>query len=280
MARYRKVDPRIWNDAKFAALSNDAKLAFLFVLTHPHLTSLGAMRATVPGLAAELSWDVEVFREAFREALSKGIVEHDAKASCVWLPNYLKYNRPESPNVVKSWESALDLIPECNMKTELLQRVKDFTEGLGESFQKALPEAFRKTMPNQKQKQKQKLKAKRSPDGQKPKWTPGFDPGEFKSPERGLCRFGEAVDAGVVRPDDELRWLTLWVHCGRKGKTPAGLFMDRLKSERWDGDEIDEDRAREYLADVRRNGNSETLPEVAGLFPCEESTEVEHAERY
>ena len=31
--RYRKIDPRIWNDEKFRQFSDRAKLAFLFVLT-------------------------------------------------------------------------------------------------------------------------------------------------------------------------------------------------------------------------------------------------------
>ncbi len=44
MGRYRKVETRIWNDATFRSLSDDGKLLFLFVLTHPSQTSLGAMR--------------------------------------------------------------------------------------------------------------------------------------------------------------------------------------------------------------------------------------------
>ena len=43
MARFRKIDPRIWNDAKFAALSSEAKLLFLYLLTSPAMTILGAL---------------------------------------------------------------------------------------------------------------------------------------------------------------------------------------------------------------------------------------------
>ena len=142
MAKYRKIDPRIWNDAKFMALSDNGKLAFLFLLTHPHMTALGAMRATIPGLAAELGWLEESFREAFQEALSKGIVKHDPKASFLWLPNFIRYNPPESPNVVKAWVSALDLLPECEMRILCLRRVKELTDGMSEGFVKALPQDF------------------------------------------------------------------------------------------------------------------------------------------
>ena len=71
MAKYRKVDPRIWNDAKFRDLSDNGKLVFFFLLTHPNMTSLGAMRHTIPGLAAELGWDVEVFGKAFQEPFER-----------------------------------------------------------------------------------------------------------------------------------------------------------------------------------------------------------------
>jgi len=126
MGKYRKVDPRIWNDEKFMALSDNGKLAFFFILTHPHMTAIGGMRASTPGLAAEIGWTEKAFREAFREALSKAMVKHDEKASFLSLPNFLKYNKPESPNVIKSWVSSLDYLPECKLKNELIQQVKDF----------------------------------------------------------------------------------------------------------------------------------------------------------
>ena len=165
MGRYRKIDTRIWNDAKFCSLSNEGKLLFLFLLTHPHLTSIGAMRATITGLAAELGWSSKSLREAFGEAFRKGLVEHDEKACFVGIPNFLRYNGPESPNVVKSWSDSLDLIPECALKVQLLQRVKGFTEGLSEAFTKALPEAFRKGMPNPEQEQEQDITPYSPPRG-------------------------------------------------------------------------------------------------------------------
>lgn len=140
MARYRKIDTRIWNDERFALLSDDGKLVFLFLLTHPHLTSLGAMRATVPGLAAELRWPVERFREAFADLLTDAqrdgqpLVEHDDRACFIGLPKFLKYNSPENGNVVKSWGPLLDLLPECSHKTRLLSRVREHVQRLGGDF--------------------------------------------------------------------------------------------------------------------------------------------------
>ena len=187
MAKFRKVDPRIWNDCKFRSLTDSAKLAFLFVLTHPSLTHLGAMRATVEGLAAELGWSTEAFRDAFGEALSNGMAKHDSKACFFWLPNFLKYNKPESPNVVKAWEQSIDLLPECTLKTALIRHGKAYAEGLGKAFGEALPEAFRKPMPNQEQKQEQKQEQEQEQESPSDSLSPSNgDKEDFAAKEREL----------------------------------------------------------------------------------------------
>lgn len=167
MSKYRKVDPRIWNDEKFRALGDREKLVFFFLLTHPHMTALGAMRATLPGLAAELGWDFLAFREAFQQVMAKGMAKHDEKASLIWLPRFIKYNQPESPNVVKAWIGALDLLPECDLLTRVIACSSEFARTMNKGFAEALPEAFAKTMPIQEQEQEQEQltpEANASPD--------------------------------------------------------------------------------------------------------------------
>ena len=185
MGKYRKVDPRIWNDEKFVGMSDKGKLVFFMLLTHPNMTALGAMRATIPGLAAEIGWPEKAFREAFGEAFAKAMVKHDEKASLIVLPNFLKYNRPESPNVVKAWETSLDLLPECRLKDELIQHVKAFAEALSKGFTKALPEAFAKTipkaMPIQEQEQEQKKISRSKTNGE---YTAAFEEAWDKYPKR------------------------------------------------------------------------------------------------
>ena len=161
MAIYRKIDTRIWNDAKFNALSPNGKLAFLFILTNPNMTALGAMRATIEGLSAELRVPAEAFREvfgeAFRDALAEGcgkgyskgagsLAIFDPEACCVYVPNFVKYQAAESPNVIKAWAKTLEYIPECRLKTLAVTGVKAYVEGLGEGFRKAFREAFEEAL--------------------------------------------------------------------------------------------------------------------------------------
>lgn len=167
MAKYRKIDVRIWNDLNFNSLSDKAKLVFFFLLTHPNLTPLGAMRCSLVGMADELNWTEKAFREAFREASEKAMVKHSERHKLVWLPHFLRYNKPESPNVVVSWSKWLDELPECPLKHQVLCHSCEYCESLPKAFREALPKAFReafaKGMPNQEQEQEQEQeKIKRS----------------------------------------------------------------------------------------------------------------------
>jgi hypothetical protein len=113
------------------------------------MTSLGAMRASIRGLSSEIGWKEKDFRKAFQKPLSLGMIRCNEKLSYIDIPNFIKYNQPESPNVVKSWDGILDMIPECSLKYDLMHKIRQFVvSSMGEAFHKALPEAFDKAMPN------------------------------------------------------------------------------------------------------------------------------------
>jgi hypothetical protein len=113
------------------------------------MTALGAMRGTTAGLSEELGWPVEAFRDAFNDILAQDMVEQDVKACLIALPNFIKYNRPESPNVVKAWIGALDLLPECDMKQTVVQRAQRFIDEMDKGFQDAFRKTFLNGMANQ-----------------------------------------------------------------------------------------------------------------------------------
>lgn len=191
MAIYRKIDCRISNDKKFRELSVEGKLAWYTILSRRDLAPIGAFKASFESLAIEqrgneyLNKDLqkdlpkgfsEVFIKALNELLSKGLIKYDDEAFLIYVPNFLKYNFPENPNVVKSWNSVLDSLPECNLTTYALAKsteiiissqrdsfakalpkefVEAYQKGFTKDFQKDLGEPFRKGMPKQEQEQEQ-----------------------------------------------------------------------------------------------------------------------------
>lgn len=142
MARYRKVEVRTWADDKFMALSPmppSGRGLWLFLMTGPHTSQVpGLFRAGRLAMAEELEWSPEQFDERFAELFEKGMAKADFKARIVWLPNALKHNPPENPNVVKSWRDEIDLLPDCPLKAEALEAIRAYLETRGDAFVYAL----------------------------------------------------------------------------------------------------------------------------------------------
>ena len=191
MAIYRKIDCRISNDKKFRELSVEGKLAWYTILSRRDLAPIGAFKASFESLAIEQRGNEylneglqkglpkafsEVFIQALNELLSKGLIKYDSESFLIYVPNFLNYNFPENPNVVKSWNSALDSLPECDLTNHALAKSseiilnsqrdsfikalpKEFVEAYQKGFTKDLPKGFTKDfgkgMPKQEQEQEQ-----------------------------------------------------------------------------------------------------------------------------
>jgi hypothetical protein len=155
MARHRKIDVRMRSDEKFRALSApppNGQDCWIYLLTNRYTTSVpGVYAAFEETLARDLGWPLEGFRKAFAEVSSKGMAKADWGVGLVFIPKAFQYNPPENPNVVKSWRSHWDELPECPLKTEANSHLKASVEGMGKGFR----EAFAKVMPKQEQEQEQ-----------------------------------------------------------------------------------------------------------------------------
>ena len=140
MARYRKIDTRIWNDRKFRELDDKSKLAFFLVLTHPDTNQLGMLRSRSVALAMELGWHTDVMSDAILTLCRMGMLMVDDKAGFIFIPNFLKYNTPNGPNAVKGWAGLIDLMPECDLLTHALISLKPLISGLSEGTRCAIPD--------------------------------------------------------------------------------------------------------------------------------------------
>lgn len=161
--RYSKVSRRMWNDLTFRSLSApppNAQSLWVRLLTGPELTNIpGVIMAWEAGLAQALKWPLEAFREAFREVEAAGLVRADWSVGLVWVRKAFDHNKPESPNVVRSWSATWDIVPECDLKNEIHQSLASSTEGLskayGQAFRESCPKASSKPMANQEPEQEQ-----------------------------------------------------------------------------------------------------------------------------
>lgn len=187
MAIYRKIDCRISNDKKFRELSVEGKLAWYTILSRRDLAPIGAFKASFESLAIEQRCNEylneglqkglpkafsEVFFQALNELLSKGLIKYDSESFLIYVPNFLRYNFPENPNVIKSWNRALDSLPESDLTNHVLAKSaeiilnsqrdsfikalpKEFVEAYQKGFAKDFTKDFGKGMPKQEQEQEQ-----------------------------------------------------------------------------------------------------------------------------
>lgn len=139
MARYRKIDVRMWNDRKFRELSDNAKLVFILLLTHPDTTQIGTIRTRVSNLADELGWQRDAMSRAIQEVTLNGMIDADEKAGLMVINNFLKYNAPSSPNAFKSWRELIDLMPECDLLDRHVASLKAFVDSLSTGMRNAIP---------------------------------------------------------------------------------------------------------------------------------------------
>lgn len=218
MSLYRKVHVQMWGDAKFRRLSQNAKFLWLYLLTGSDTCPIpGVIVAGRAALAEAVGLSPEAFREAFREASSQGMVKADWEARVVWLPKAVKHNPPESPNVVRSWQTHWELVPECALKGEIYASLSAAMEGkhqaFREAFRKAFPEGSAQPSRNQEQEQEQEqeqdiVSAPSAPNPTEPAPKPRRAPTKTVLPDafaptdahRELARqLGVSLDAEVAK---------------------------------------------------------------------------------
>jgi len=134
-ALYSMVLRRTWNDAKFRALTAappNGQTLFLRLLTGPELTMIpGLYCAWEAGLAQALGWELSDFRSTLAQVCRQGLAKVDWKVGVVFVPKAIKHNPPANPNVVRSWSTHWDLIPDCDLKNEAHHTIKEALRNLG-----------------------------------------------------------------------------------------------------------------------------------------------------
>ena len=135
--RYYEVSVRTWVSADFKALTQDGQLLWLFFLCGPTKTPLPGFYSVGMGACLDhLRWEPDRFKKAFKELQDREMLQFDDQNNVIYLPNWIKYNRPPSnPNVMKSWLSLLENIPDCDLKTGYVDDLVTMVRHLDKSIQ-------------------------------------------------------------------------------------------------------------------------------------------------
>lgn len=268
--RYRKVEVALWDDAKFRELSPappSAQTLWIYLLTGKRTMPIpGVVIGREAVLADDLRWPLESFQEAFAEVFARGMAEADWEAGLVVLPRALvradgtprETALPESPNVVRGWAKCWDQIPECELKTQLLERIGAFLvlrgEAFAEAFSEAFPEGRRQPSPNQEQEtgnrnRRQEEQAPHGPD------LPSGWGSISKNKQATLSKHLAAAEQLWALQEDLRRNL------GARGQAPTAERLLRVAERLEAGARPDECEAvlRQYHKEAKRSGDRKWL---------------------
>lgn len=125
MARYRKIDLRLWADPRFLRLppqQPSARALLLFLLAGPLTGQIpGVVIAGEATLAEALSWKLAALKRCMAQLEGEGIVKIDRQTRLVWLQLAAEHNEPANGSVLLGWRDVWEEVPACPLKDEVGQ---------------------------------------------------------------------------------------------------------------------------------------------------------------
>ena len=195
MARYRKIDVKIWNDAKFNSLPIESKLIFMYLLTAAQTLPIGAVPITEDTVQKNIGLDPIPYGIGYSILSRVGIITYDERG-LFFIKNWFKYNPPENPKVVISWSQYFDVLPECPLLPEICSAVVNACQARGLEYIKNLDIRYREisntvfdtvchtvsdTVPDIKEERRKNIYIKRKCEKEKENPTPENEPKEEAS---------------------------------------------------------------------------------------------------
>lgn len=126
MRDYGKVHTSFWSSPTITAMSEDARMLAMYLITSPHSTIAGVFRLPDGYVCEDLRWDAERVSKGFVELFAKGYANRCETTKWVWVRKHLEWNKPENPNQCKSAAKiALSVPDECHWKLDFMRSSAD-----------------------------------------------------------------------------------------------------------------------------------------------------------
>lgn len=110
MTSYGKIKETFWTDKKVQAMSDDARMLALYLLTGPHRNMIGCMRAPNGYITEDLKWSSERLADAMAMLCECRFIYRDD--GWIFIPNQLKHDPlSKTPNHVKSAVAFANEVP-------------------------------------------------------------------------------------------------------------------------------------------------------------------------
>ena len=163
MREFGKVQTAFWRHPKIVLLSTDARLLALYLVTGPHSNAVGAYFLPDAYIADDFGWPSETVAETLSEVFQIGFAKRFGDGRHIAICDFLDWNKPENPNVIKKMIKEFDQLPQDDCRYYPLmgilrhtswvpagdrKRFETLRETLSQGLSKGLPEPFRKPEPS------------------------------------------------------------------------------------------------------------------------------------
>jgi hypothetical protein len=112
MRDFSKVSPSLWHSERFNNLaSDDARFAYLYLLTCEHQTSAGCYRLPDAYAAADLRWSIDRYQRSRAELATAGLINFDTVASVMMITRWFRFNPPMNEKHLKGIRHILERLP-------------------------------------------------------------------------------------------------------------------------------------------------------------------------
>jgi hypothetical protein len=117
-AKYRKFDPRTWDDEKFITLDEGEKLVFCYCTLNKEVNRCGLFVFSAHLGAEKIGTLPATFAKRFKKVRETFNWGWDDKVKVLYFPSWWKYNPPENENVLRGCLNDIRDLP----KTPLIER--------------------------------------------------------------------------------------------------------------------------------------------------------------
>ena len=118
MRTFGQVPLALWRNPGFVGLSDDARLALLFLWCGPHSTSAGVYVLPDGYAALDLGWDVGRWIKGRNEIEEAGFIARDLDTQTILIRDYFVANRPTNARHLAAIRSQLSAITCSDIKQE------------------------------------------------------------------------------------------------------------------------------------------------------------------
>jgi hypothetical protein len=162
-ARYKKIDPRIWDDEKFSELSPGLKLITFHAIT-AQSNRCGIFSFSVARAIEQTGAVSDSYAIGFKKVCDTYSWRYDSRRRVLYIPTWWKYNPPENPKHLIGCLADLHDLPQTELLNDFAKNTRYLYEPCLSTFQEridryliAMPIGIGYQEQEQKHKQEQNL---------------------------------------------------------------------------------------------------------------------------